>query len=218
MRVVPWWGVVSSAAAPVVLVGGWTVAARLQQRPFDPVSEMVSEMMAVGATDRWVMTAVLLAVGICYIVTGAALRPAAGAGRLVLIAGSAAGMLVAVNPEPATGASVPHTIWAVLGFAGLAAWPAWAWRRGSPVPWGLRPGVCFAAIAVELLLLGWFVAELITGGGQVGLAELAVGVDQALWLLAVVLSCLVQGGRPGGAPVSSVRRAGESGRRPGHAG
>jgi hypothetical membrane protein len=176
------------------MVGGWTVAARLQQQPFDPVSEMISALMAVGATDRWVMTGALLAVGACYIVTGAALRPAAAAGRAVLIASAAAGMLVAVSPEPAVGASVSHTVWAVLGFAGLAAWPAWAWRRGSPVPWGLRPAVCFGAVAVEVILLAWFVAELITGAGQAGLAERAAGVEQGLWPLAVVLSCL--GHRP----------------------
>jgi hypothetical protein len=196
MRGIPWWGVVSSAAAPVLLAGGWTVAAGLQRRPFDPVAETVSGLMAVGATDRWVMTTAFLAVGACYIVTGAALRPAAPAGRLVLIAGAAAGMLVAANPEPAVGGgTVSHAIWAALGFAGLAAWPAWAWRRGSSVPWGLRPGVCSGAIAVELILLAWFVAELITGAGQVGLAERAVGLEQALWPLAVVLSCRSQRGR-----------------------
>ena len=30
VRGVPWWGVLSSVAAPVVLIGGWTVAAALQ--------------------------------------------------------------------------------------------------------------------------------------------------------------------------------------------
>jgi hypothetical membrane protein len=211
MRGVPWWGVVSSAAAPVLMVGGWTVAAGLQRQPFDPVSEMVSALMAVGATDRWVMTTALLAVGTCYIVTGAALRPAATAGRLVLIASAAAGMLVAVSPEPAVGASVSHTVWAVLGFAGLAAWPAWAWRRGSAVPWGLRPWACFGAVAVELILLAWFAAELITGAGQAGLAERAVGVEQALWPLAVVVSCLVRRGHAAVIPAgSSIAGEGEN--------
>ena len=30
MRLVPWWGLVSSALAPVLLIGGWTVAAGVQ--------------------------------------------------------------------------------------------------------------------------------------------------------------------------------------------
>jgi hypothetical protein len=187
---VPWWGVVSSAAAPVLLVGGWTVAAGRQPPSFDPVSDTVSGLMAVDATDRWVMTTTLLAVGVCYVVTGAALQPARLAGRLILIAGAVTGMMVAANPVPAGGGgSVSHAIWASLGFAGLAAWPAGAWRRGSSVPWGLQPRVCFGAVAVQLLLLTWLVAELVIGAGHAGLAEWVVGVDQALCPLAVVLSC-----------------------------
>ena len=186
---VPWWGLASSAAAPVLLVGGWTVAARLQSPSYDQVSGTVSELMAVGATDRWVMTTVFLVVGVCYIVTGAALRPGRLAGRLILITGAATGMLVAVNPQPAVGVSVPHTVWAALGFAGLATWPAWAWRRGPWVPWGLRRSACLAAVASQLILLAWFVAEIFTRAGQLGVAERAVGVDQVLFPLAVVLSC-----------------------------
>ena len=187
---VPWWGVASSAAAPVLLAGGWTVAAELQPPSFNPVASTVSELMAVDAADRWVMTTALLAVGICYIVTGAALRPAALAGRLILIAGAAAGMLVAGSPLPAEGGgSAAHAVWAALGFAGLAAWPAGAWRRGPSVPWGLRPRACLTAVAVQLALLAWFAAELVLGAGQAGLAERAVGMAQVLCPLAVVLSC-----------------------------
>ena len=185
---------ISSAAAPVLLVGGWTVAAERQPPSFNPVSDTVSELMAVDATDRWVMTTALLAVGVCYVITGIALRPARLAGRLILIAGAAAGMLVTANPPPAAGGgSVPHAIWAALGFAGLAAWPAGAWRQGSSAPWGLRPGFCFGAVAIQLLLLTWFAAEIVTGAGQAGLAERVVGVDQVLCPLTVVLSCRLYG-------------------------
>ncbi len=190
VRGVPWWGLVSSAASPVLLIGGWTIAAMLQPS-FNSVKDTVSALAALGATDRWVMTLVFLAVGACDIVTGAALRPAASAGRLILIAGAVAGMLVAAYPEHAGSSSVPHAIWASLGFAGLAAWPAGAWRRGSSVPWGLRPAVCSGAVAVQLILLAWFVAELVTGAGQVGLAERVVSGTQAIWPLVVVLSCRI---------------------------
>ena len=57
------------------------------------------------------------------------------------------------------------------------------------VPWGLRPAVCFGAVAVQIILVAWFVAELATGAGQVGLAERVVGAAQAIWPLVVVLSC-----------------------------
>ena len=199
MRGVPWWGVVSSAAAPVLMIGGWTAAASLQPR-FDPVADTVSALAAPGAVDRWVMTLTFVVVGVCYVVTALALRPARTAGRLILITGAVAGMLVAANPERA-GDAYPwgHIIWASIGLAGVTAWPAGAWRRGTNVPWGLRPAVAAVAVAVLLALVMWFGAELITGSGQAGLAERVAGTAQALWPLAVVLSCC----RPVGA--SAIR-------------
>ena len=201
MRGVPWWGVISSAAAPVLLIGGWTVAAGLQPR-FDPMADTVSALAAIGATDRWVMSVVFLLVGACYILTGLALRPAKTPGRLILIAGAAAGMLVALNPEHAGGfGSVPHFVWASIGFAGLTTWPAAAAQRGPAVPWGLRPNVAAAAVAAQFALLAWFGAELILGAGQVGLAERLVGAAQVSWPLAVVLSCC----GPAGAAATALR-------------
>jgi hypothetical protein len=186
---VPSWGVVSSVASPVVLIAGWTVAAELQARPFNQVADTVSALAAIGATDRWVMSLVFVAVGACDIVTGLALRPAAPAGRVLLIAGAFAGMMIAANPENAHGGLVAHAVWAGLAFAALAAWPAAASRRGPSVPWALRPAVCAAAVAAQIVLLAWFVGELVTGTGQVGLAERFVGAAQAIWPLVTVLSC-----------------------------
>jgi len=189
MRDVPWWGVVSSAAAPVLMVCGWTIAASLQPR-FDPVADTVSALAAPGAADRWVMTLTFLVVGVCYVITALALRPAGTPGRLILITGAVAGMLVAANPEHAGDAYPwPHIIWASIGLAGVTTWPAGAWRRGSAVPWGLRPAVAAAAVSVLLALLAWFAVELVSGSGQVGLAERVAGGAQAAWPLAVVLSC-----------------------------
>jgi uncharacterized protein DUF998 len=189
VRAVPWWGVVSSAAAPVLLAGGWTLAAELQPRSVNAVASTISALAAQGAADRWVMTAALMAVAVCDVVTGLALRPMAAPGRLALIAGGAAGLLVAANPEPASGSSMTHALWAAIGFAALAVWPAVGWRRGRSVPFGLRPGVCAAAAGSLLGLLVWFGAELITRGGQIGLAERILTEAQAVWPLAVVLTC-----------------------------
>ena len=89
-----------------------------------------------GAAERWVMTVTFLAVGVCYIATGLALRPAGAAGRLILVAGAGVGMLVAAFPKSAEGGGLlPHAIWASVGFGALAVWPAAAWRRGLGVPW-----------------------------------------------------------------------------------
>jgi hypothetical membrane protein len=164
------------------------VATRLQPPSFDPMADTVSALAAVGAADRWVMTLTFLLVAVCDLVTAAALRPAGAIGRLILVAGAVAGILVALNPEH-FGGSVTHAIWASIGFGGMALWPAGAWRRGASVPWGLRPAVCAAAVAVLLALIAWFGAELVTGAGQAGLAERFVGLAQALWPLTVVLSC-----------------------------
>lgn len=186
---VPWWGVVSSAAAPVLLASGWTVAAALQPRSVDQVASTISALAAVGAADRWVMTAALLAVAVCDVATGLALRPAAAPGRLTLIAGGMAGLLVAANPEPARGGSLTHGFWATIGFIALAAWPAGSWRPGPSVPFGLRPNISAAAAGTLLGLLVWFGTELITRGGQVGLAERVLTEAQAVWPLVVVLTC-----------------------------
>jgi hypothetical protein len=182
--------VLSAAAAPVLMVAGWTVAAGLQPRPVDPVAETVSALAAVGAADRWVMTLTFAVVGVCDVLTGLALRPARAPGRLILMAGGVAGMLVAANPEyPGTSFPVPHMIWAAAGCAGVVAWPAGARQRGLSAPWGLRPAVAAGAVAALLALAAWFGVELITYGGQAGLAERIFGAAQALWPLTVVMSC-----------------------------
>jgi hypothetical membrane protein len=196
VRDVPWWGVASAVATPVLLVGGWTVAASLQPH-FNAVRDTVSSLAAPGATDRWVMTATFVVTGVCYLVTGFALRPAGWPGRLILIAGAAGGMLVAVNPvHVGDPYPVPHIFWSSVGLAGLTAWPAGAWRRGPAIPWTLRPATAAAVVTVLFALLVWFGTELVTGAGQVGLAERLMGVAEALWPLAVVLSCVSQAGIP----------------------
>lgn len=190
VRDVPWWGIVSSAAAPVLLGGGWTVAARLQPGSYDPVTDTVSALAALGAADRWVMTLTFVTVGVCEFVTGLALRPAGILGRLVLMAGAVAGMLVAASPEHEGSGGPPwHAVWGTVGLSALAAWPAGAWRRGSAVPWALRPSVAIRAAVVFLALLGWFGAELFTGAGLAGLAERVLGAVVATWPFVVALSC-----------------------------
>jgi hypothetical membrane protein len=189
VRGVRWWGVVSSALAPVLLIGGWTVAAGLQPRSYNPVADTISALAALNATDRWVMTAALLGLGASYAATALALRPAARPGRLILMTGGAATILVAANPEPAGSGSLAHTIWAATGFIAMTLWPVLSRSRGSVVPWALRPAVCACVSAVLLVVLVWFYVELSAGGRQLGVAERVLAGAQAVWPLAVVLSC-----------------------------
>src|ERR1700746_3734704 len=101
------------------MVGGWSVGARVHPRPVSPVAEPVSALAAVGAADRWVMSLTFVVVGACFFVTALALRPAGAPGRLLLMAGAVAGMLVAVNPEhPGIRFPVAHMICAAVGCIG----------------------------------------------------------------------------------------------------
>jgi hypothetical membrane protein len=192
----------------VLLAGGWTVAARLQPGSFDAVSQTISALAAEGAADRWVMTLAIMGVGACYVLTGLALRPAGCAGRLILMAGGVAGVLVAANPEPAGGGgSLAHGFWATACFIALTAWPAAGLRRGPGVPAGLRPAVSVSAAGVMFCLLAWFEAELITRSGQAGLAERILAEAQAVWPLTVVLTAaagLTSGRRPQTPPGADI--------------
>jgi hypothetical protein len=187
---VPWWGVASSAAAPVLLIGGWTAAAELRPGRFNQIRQRVSALAATGVPDRWIMTSVFVLVAVCYILTALALRPAATAGRVALIAAGVSGLVVAGSPEPSNGQfSGRHAIAAAFGFALLAVWPLLASRPGPGIPWGLRPRVALGIFSAFVLLLAWFVIQLTTGGGDLGLAERSLGVLQVFWPVTVVLSC-----------------------------
>ncbi|MGZ4590532.1 MAG: DUF998 domain-containing protein [Actinomycetes bacterium] len=185
---VPWWGLLSSTAAPVLLIGGWTVAAARQPRGFDPVVDTISALAAHGATDRWIMTAALAGLGVCHAVTSLALRPAAPVGRWVLAGGGLATALVAALPLPADGSgSTAHVVAATAGFVALAAWPVFAGQRGAATPAVLRPAVTLPAAAVLLGLVGWFALEVARSGPMVGLSERVAAGAEALWPLGVVL-------------------------------
>jgi hypothetical membrane protein len=205
VRSVPWWGLVSSAAAPVLLVGGWTLAAGLQPGSFDAVTGTISSLAAQGAADRWVMTFALAGTGACHVITGLALRPASPAGRFILMAGGAAVVLVAAYPETSGGGgSLAHTFWSTVAFVALAVWPLAACRRGPLAPTSLRPGDCAVAAGVLLGLLVWFYAELIGAGGQLGLAERVLAGAEAVWPLMVVLACRLNQARAGMQRTSSA--------------
>jgi hypothetical membrane protein len=178
---------VSSAAAPVALIGGWTLAAQRQPDGFDSTVDTISALAARDATDRWLMTAALVCVGVCHLVTALGLSRAAVAGRVLLGLGGVATLLVAVFPLPATGAAPAHAGSAAVAFGALAVWPALAWRRGDRVPAALRPAVSFAAALVLLGLVAWFAVTL-GAGGRVGLAERFAAGAQACWPLIAVLS------------------------------
>jgi hypothetical protein len=191
----PWWGVVSSVLAPVFLIGGWTVAAALQPVPFDGVSRSISALAAQGMPYRWLITSALLGVGACHAVTGLALRPAAEAGRLMLIFGGLSGMVIAAYPQHVHSGSPIHETFSVSAVVLMTLWPVAGMRADPGAPAALRPQAAWAYGLVTLGLLVWFTAELF-GGDVLGLAERAITTAQSLWPLVVVLSVLITQRRP----------------------
>jgi len=190
-------GLVSSALAPVLLIGGWTVAAQLQSAGFDSGRETISALAARGADHRWVMTVSLAGSGACHVLTAVALRPARKAGRVVLAASGVATLLAAASPLPVEGEDAPvHTAAATVAFAALATWPALA--GGDSAGFGLRPTVA-RTVAVGLLgLVGWFAAELAAETGRLGLAERVAAGAQSVWpLVATVAAAMAVPGRAG---------------------
>jgi len=181
----PRWTVASAVAAPVLLVGGWTLAEARQPPGYNPIRDTISALAARGATDRWVMTSALAGLGACYVITALGLRPAGRPGRVVLAGGGVATLLVAAFPQPVRGNSIWHTVAATVAFVSLGAWPAFA-ARHRPCPRLLTRTSSTTATVVLLGLVAWFAAEI--HGGHRGLAERAAAGAQALWPLAVVLT------------------------------
>ena len=187
MRSVPGWALASALGAPVLLIGGWTLAAALQPNGYDPVTQSISSLAAHGATDRWLMTAALAGLGGCHLVTALGLRPVARAGRILLAAGGAATLWVAAFPQPAEGSSTAHVAAATTAFLALALWPAPAADRRPGASWELRPRVSAAATAALIGAVAWFGWELHTGA-RIGLAERVAAGSQSLWPLVVVIA------------------------------
>ncbi len=173
----------SATFAPVLLIGGWELAAARQPVGFNPVSQTISALAARGATDRWIMTTALAGVGVCHVITAAGLRPAAVAGRLLLATGGAATVVLAAFPQPLTGDSTGHLATAAIIFPALSLWPALAWRRGIRP----NPAVWLVAASGLLGLLGWFAFEHFGGGPRIGLSERVLAGAQAIWPLVAVL-------------------------------
>lgn len=135
--------VVSSTAAVVSLIGGWTYAASLQSGQFSSVRDSISALAARGTPHREVMTVALALTGVMHMVTAANVRGLAGPGRFLLALGGAFTVSVALAPLPsASEGSVAHYAVASASFGALAVWP-----------WFARPARRQKTAAIVLCLL-----------------------------------------------------------------
>ncbi|MGX1885712.1 DUF998 domain-containing protein [Streptomyces sp. NPDC055287] len=189
MRAVPRWALFSSGCAPLLLIGGWTIAALLEGPAYDPVTQTISVLGAYGAAGFWVMTGAFFGLGVCHLVTAWGLRAAAFAGRVALGGGGAVALVVALLPVPSSGGSLIHGSVVAVGFTLLAVWPVLAADRGGTAPWGLRPVPSTMVTVLMGVGAGWFLIEMHRHGAA-GVAERLVTCIQSLWPLVVVASCL----------------------------
>jgi hypothetical membrane protein len=197
---VPRWAVVTAGAAPALLVVGFLVAATLQTVSYNPLRDAISALAARGATDPWVMTAAIAAVGACYLLTALGLSPLRRIGRLALAGGGVATLSIAAFPTPLHGYSEPHAVAVIAASTTMCAWPVLA-VRGQPSAGVLRLGPNLAASAITFGLIMWFTLEI--NGGELGLAERCAAVAPALWLFPVAF-----GARRAFLPGESVGRDG----------
>ena len=182
----PWWGVASAIAAPLVLIGGWTYAETLQPAGFDGVQMGVSSLAALDSPSHLPMTIALVLLGLCHIVTALGLRSADVAGRWVLAFGGAAMILVAARPDRTMETSyLGHVLPSELALGALALWPAVSARQGPAVPWPLGRRLSVAVSAVLFVLLVSAALGLVLGTGDFGLRERVLYAAQASWPLVV---------------------------------
>ncbi|HEY9483941.1 MAG TPA: DUF998 domain-containing protein [Micromonosporaceae bacterium] len=199
----PWWVVSAAALAPVLLIGGWTVAATFQPPTYLWTRDTISALARIGAPDRWFMTTAFAGLGVCYVLIAFGLRAAAPAGRMVLLIGGGTTIRVSALPLPPIGTSQAHGLVALVGFLAMALWPLAAARWSGATettPWAFRLPVAIAATAALLLINGWFGLTLLPHE-MVGVSERASAAAEALWPLAVVLST-----RVGALRVTAVER------------
>ncbi len=185
MKAIPWWAVAAASAAPVLLIGGFLVAAAMQPASYNPVRDTISELAGQGATNVWVMTSALLGVGLCYLLSALGLYPAGRFGRALLAGGGVATLLIVVLRQPRHGYSLGHELAVIAAALTCCTWPAFAWRQQHPAPL-LRPIPSVAAAGGSIGLATWYALE--SHGALLGLAERCAAAAVPLWLLAVVVT------------------------------
>ncbi|MFF9453653.1 DUF998 domain-containing protein [Streptomyces flaveolus] len=198
MRTVPRWALFTSGCAPLLLIGGWAVAALLMGPAYDPFTQTISVLGSYGASGFWVMNGAFLALGLCHLLTAWGLRAASAAGRVALGGGGLAAFAVVLLPAPSSGGSLRHGTVAVVGFALLALWPVLAMDGDGSAPWALRPAPSIAVTVLMAVGGAWFLFEM-TRHGAAGVAERVVTFAQSLWPFVVVRSCLSSSGGSEGA-------------------
>ena len=186
-RPVASWVLVCAGLCATVLTSGWLIGQAVQPATYSPVHQTVSVLAGHAGAHRWIVTAALLLVGACYVLTATGLTALRGSARLGLVVAGIAAIGIALCPEPVVGSTTQHMAFTTVGAATLAVWPALTVRRGSRAPAIVSVRVAASATAVFMALLGWLFFEAQTDG-LVGLAERIDLSVQAVWPWVVALA------------------------------
>ncbi|MGI8415528.1 MAG: DUF998 domain-containing protein, partial [Nakamurella sp.] len=157
---------------------GEVIGASRQPAGYSSVRDTISALAERGATDRWIMTAGLAIVGVCYILTAIGITDAPVLARWLLALGGAATIVVSALPQPSPG----HVPAAGIAFVALASWPAVSLLPCRPMAFGVT--------ALLVVLLCWFGLQL--SGSWLGLTERLLAGAEALWPLVLVLILFVR--------------------------
>lgn len=205
LAAIPWWGVVSAALAPVILLAGYLYAVTLTPT-YAAMTTTVSDLGAVETPTRWLMAFTLVFVGMAHVATALALRPVDIAGRWLLGAGGVALIVLAFVPNNVVGKFyMRHTLASAFAFGLLALWPALSARLGSGVPWPIRRRVAMVISLVSFVLIQVTLWGMILRASTDGIRELALYLFTAAWPLVVVLWVHLRGGTA--LPMDKAQRA-----------
>jgi hypothetical protein len=193
-RPVPGWTVGTAVLTLVALIGGWLLAGALQPASYSPMRETISVLSGHSGTDRWVMTAALLLVGSAQLATGAGLTAVGLPARILLIVTGLSTLGIAATPEPATGPTWAHLVFAASCVITTAVWPLLVARRAPAPSWILSVYGCAAVTAIFVGLSSWLLIAAQAGAGDLGLVERLTSAVQAAFPLAVALA--VRASRP----------------------
>jgi hypothetical membrane protein len=194
---IAWWVLICAGLCSVLLTPAWLIAGALQPATYSPVHQTISILAGHAGAHRWIVTAALLLVGACYLVTAAGMTALRRSGRIGLAVAGVAAIGIAMCPEPVEGTTTAHMTFTTVGAAAIAVWPALTARRDCGACAVVSVPVAAGATAIFLALLGWLFFEAQTDG-RVGLAERVDTSVQSCWPFVVAIA-LRRAGRPAGA-------------------
>lgn len=134
-RALAWGGV----AGPAAFLAAWATAGALR-RGYDPVEQPISRLAEIGAPSRALMTMGLAGLATGFLAASGPLGRTAGRAAGLALAGTALATVgVVMTPLHGDDPNTPHAVFAVAGYATLAATPilaapalAGTTRRGWP--------------------------------------------------------------------------------------